>query len=65
MIVNGAVRDAAALRAMDIGIKALGTNPRRSTQTGAGEREVPVEFGGVVFHPGETVYSDHDGIVVR
>ena len=34
LIVNGAVRDAAALRSIDIGIKALGTNPRKGTKTG-------------------------------
>ena len=39
LIVNGAVRDAATLRTLDIGIKALGTNPRKSTKTGAGERD--------------------------
>lgn len=50
---------------MGIGIKALGTNPRNSTQTGSGEKNVPVEFGGVTFNPGEMLYSDHDGIVVR
>jgi regulator of ribonuclease activity A len=64
VIVNGAVRDAAILRTLDIGIKALGTNPRKSTQTGSGERDVTVEFGGIEFVPGETLYSDHDGIVV-
>ena len=65
VIVNGAVRDSAILRTLDIGIKALGTNPRKSTQTGAGEKDVPVEIGGVVFNPGEMVYSDSDGVVVR
>lgn len=64
IIVHGAVRDAATLRGMDIGIKALGTNPRKSTKTGAGQRDVPVTFGGVTFVPGETVYSDDDGIIV-
>lgn len=64
LIVNGAVRDASTLRTLDIGVKALGTNPRKSTKTGAGERDVPLEFGGVVFRPGETAYSDDDGIVV-
>lgn len=64
LIVNGAVRDASTLRTLDIGIKALGTNPRKSTKTGAGEREVPVEFGGVTFTPGDVAYSDDDGIVV-
>ncbi len=64
LIVNGAVRDAATLRTLDIGIKALGTNPRKSTKTGAGERDVPVSFGGVTFHPGDIAYSDDDGIVL-
>lgn len=64
LVVHGAVRDAAALRRIDIGIKALGTNPRKSTKTGSGERDVVVALGGVRFAPGETVYSDDDGIVV-
>jgi regulator of ribonuclease activity A len=64
LIINGAVRDAATLRTLDIGIKALGTNPRKSTKTGDGQRDVAVEFGGVVFSPGQIAYSDDDGIVV-
>jgi regulator of ribonuclease activity A len=64
LIINGAVRDASTLRTLDIGIKALGTNPRKSTKTGAGERDVTVEFGGVTFTPGDVAYSDDDGIVV-
>ena len=64
IIVNGAVRDSAALRSLDIGIKALGTNPRKSTKTGAGQRDIEVEFGGITFVPGEIAYSDDDGIVV-
>ena len=58
------MRDASTLRTLDIGIKALGTNPRKSTKTGAGERDVAVSFGGVTFVPGEIAYSDDDGIVV-
>jgi regulator of ribonuclease activity A len=64
LIINGAVRDAAVLRTLDIGIKALGTNPRKSTKTGEGDRDVAVTFGGVTFVPGEVVYCDEDGIVV-
>lgn len=64
LIVHGAVRDASTLRTLDIGIKALGTNPRKSAKTGDGERDGVVEFGGVQFAPGEFVYSDDDGIVV-
>jgi regulator of ribonuclease activity A len=64
LIINGAVRDVATLRTLDIGIKALGSNPRKSTKTGVGERDVPVELGGVTFTPGDIAYSDDDGIVV-
>ncbi|MDF2823821.1 MAG: regulator of ribonuclease [Mycobacterium sp.] len=64
IIVNGAVRDASTLRTLDIGIKALGTNPRKSTKTGAGERDVEVSFGGVTFRPGDIAHSDDDGIVL-
>jgi regulator of ribonuclease activity A len=63
-IINGAVRDVATLRTLELGIKALGSNPRKSTKTGAGNRDVPVSFGGVTFTPGDTLYSDDDGIVV-
>jgi regulator of ribonuclease activity A len=64
LIVNGAVRDSAALRGIDIGIKALGTNPRKSSKSGEGERDVEISLGGVTFVPGEIAYSDDDGIVV-
>lgn len=64
VVINGAVRDVAALAGLDLGIKALGSNPRKSAKTGAGERDVPVEFGGVTFRPGAFLYSDEDGIVV-
>jgi regulator of ribonuclease activity A len=64
LIVNGAVRDAAALRDLELGIKALGTNPRKSSKTGAGQRDVTVSLGGVEFVPGDIAYSDDDGIVI-
>ncbi|MCW1958693.1 MAG: ribonuclease E activity regulator RraA [Mycobacterium sp.] len=64
LIVNGAVRDAATLRTLEIGIKALGTNPRKSSKTGAGERDAVISLGGVEFRPGDIAFSDDDGIVV-
>lgn len=65
VIVHGAIRDSAIIRDMDFGCKALGTNPRKSGKTGAGERDIVVSFGGVNFIPGEVLYADADGIVVR
>ncbi|MGB3697416.1 MAG: ribonuclease E activity regulator RraA, partial [Gordonia sp. (in: high G+C Gram-positive bacteria)] len=64
IIANGAIRDSKVIGGMAIGVKALGTNPRKSTKTGAGERDVPVELGGVTFNPGDLAYSDDDGIVL-
>jgi regulator of ribonuclease activity A len=64
LVVNGAVRDVAALRELDIGIKALGSNPRKSAKEGTGAVDVPVAFGGVTFRPGRHLYSDEDGVVV-
>ncbi|QXJ24498.1 ribonuclease E activity regulator RraA [Actinomadura graeca] len=63
-VIHGAVRDVAALRGMDLGVKALGSNPRKSAKDAAGEVDVPVSFGGVEFRPGDWLYSDEDGIVV-
>jgi regulator of ribonuclease activity A len=64
VIINGAVRDVAALRELPVGIKALGSNPRKSGKTGAGDRDVPLEFGNCTFTPGAQVFSDDDGVVV-
>ena len=64
IVIHGAVRDVAATRLLPIGIKALGVSPRRSSKTGAGEVDVPVEFGNVTFRPGAMLASDDDGIVV-
>ncbi|MBC6457791.1 ribonuclease E activity regulator RraA [Actinomadura sp. HBU206391] len=64
VVINGAVRDVAAIRTMDLGVKALGSNPRKSTKNGAGDANVPVVFGGAAFRPGDWLYSDEDGIVV-
>ena len=61
VVLVGMGRDKAR---MEIGLKALGTNPRKSSKSGAGERDVEVEFGGITFVPGEIAYSDDDGIVV-
>jgi regulator of ribonuclease activity A len=63
VVINGAVRDVMALRTLDLGVKALGSNPRKSAKDGAGETGVPVSFGGVEFRPGDHLYSDEDGIV--
>jgi len=63
IVVHGAIRDSRAIEALEIGIKALGTNPRKSAKAGSGDVDVAVTFGGVEFVPGHQLYSDEDGIV--
>lgn len=64
IVLNAAVRDVAALAALEVGIFALGSNPRPSSKTGEGERDVPITFGEVTFRLGATLYADADGVVV-
>ena len=63
-VINGAIRDSEAINTMPFGVKALGTNPRKSAKAGAGEVDITVSFGGVDFIPGHYLYSDADGILV-
>ncbi|YAL83048.1 ribonuclease E activity regulator RraA [Dermacoccaceae bacterium W4C1] len=65
VIINGAVRDVAVLAGLDLGIRALGSNPRKSAKDGVGERDVPVTFGGATFTPGVQVWADEDGVLVE
>jgi len=64
VVINGCVRDAAALAGLPLGVTAIGTHPRPSGKSGDGEVDVPVTFGGVTFSPGALVASDDDGVVV-
>ena len=64
VVVNGSVRDLGELQSIDIGIKALGTYPRRTIKSGRGQRDIPVTFAGVLFRPGDWVYADQDGLIV-
>ncbi|MBI4005853.1 MAG: ribonuclease E activity regulator RraA [Gammaproteobacteria bacterium] len=64
IVVSGCIRDSAVIAMIDIGIKALNTNPRKSVKIGAGEREIPLAFAGVTFKPGDYIYADEDGILV-
>ncbi|MBX9400166.1 ribonuclease E activity regulator RraA [Lysobacter sp. BMK333-48F3] len=64
VLVFGAIRDSGAIGAMALGVKALGTNPRKTDKLGQGLRDVPVEFGGLRIHPGDWLCADQDGVVL-
>jgi regulator of ribonuclease activity A len=63
VVIHGAVRDAGALRRIDIGIAALGTCPRRGGHTGAGERDIEVTLRDARIAPGSYLVADEDGLV--
>lgn len=62
-IVLGAVRDVAALAAMDFAVLALATTPRRAAGDAAGEADCALELAGVRVVPGDWVCLDEDGVV--
>jgi regulator of RNase E activity RraA len=65
VIVDGAVRDLAKMRAMEFPVFARGVCPYDSRdRQRVVDLDVPVEIGGVRFCPGELVVADEDGIVV-
>jgi regulator of ribonuclease activity A len=64
LVIHGAIRDGNEIDAMDIGVKALGTVPKRGERSGGGEADVPVTFGGVTFIPGRRLVADDDGVIV-
>lgn len=64
IVVNGCVRDRVGIDALDIGVRCLGTTPRRSAKEGRGDRDVEVLFAAARFTPGAWLYADEDGILV-
>jgi regulator of ribonuclease activity A len=64
LLVFGAVRDAAELRAAQVGIRAVALIPMPTERRDQGLRDVPVQIGGEWLRPGDWLVADEDGIVV-
>ena len=64
IIIFGCIRDSSVIDGMNIGIKALNTNPVKSQKRNPGIINEPVNFANISFVPGQFVYSDEDGILV-
>lgn len=65
VVINGAIRDREAIAALPLGVKALGSNPRKSSKSGAGETGIDVTVDGVTIRAGATIWCDPDGILVE
>ncbi len=64
LVIWGAVRDTAELGRLDLGIKAVGSIPRRSVRRGEGVADIELTFGGVTWRPGDVLFADEDGVVL-
>lgn len=64
VVVDGAVRDQADLKKLDMPVYARGVIPKGPFKDGPGEINVPVVCGGVAINPGDILVGDEDGIVV-
>jgi RraA family protein len=64
VVVDGAVRDADALKNLKMSMYAAGIQPNGPYKDGPGEINVPVCCGGIVVKPGDILVGDADGIVV-
>ncbi|WP_246274559.1 ribonuclease E activity regulator RraA [Hyphomicrobium sulfonivorans] len=63
VLIEGCVRDTGILATLDIGIKALAANPRRSTRRGEGSAHIDISFAGTPVSEGDWVVADEDGVV--
>ena len=64
VIVDGLVRDVAAVREVGLPIYARGMTPIGPLHRGPGELGFPVSCGGLVVSPGDLIVADSSGIVV-
>jgi RraA family protein len=62
-VIDGAIRDAAAIAASDFPFFARAAIHRGPYKSGPGEINVPVAIGGTVIAPGDIVVGDDDGVV--
>ena len=63
VVIDGAIRDVAEIRAREFPVYARGVTHRGPYKDGPGEINVPVSVGGMVVNPGDIVVGDQDGLM--
>jgi RraA family protein len=63
VVIDGAIRDAAAIRSGKFPVFAAGVSHRGPYKDGPGEINVPIAIDGMVIEPGDLILGDDDGIV--
>jgi RraA family protein len=64
VVIDGAVRDSEALRALGLPVYAAGLNPNGPTKSVSGRLNHPISIGGVSVNPGDLLVGDADGVTV-
>ena len=65
MVLDGAVRDLAELRALELPVYARSVSPATAVGRYASvSKQVPVECAGVIIAPGDIIVAGEDGVVV-
>jgi regulator of RNase E activity RraA len=62
-VINGAIRDAGALRAGALPVFAAGVTHRGPYKDGPGEINVTIAIDGMAIEPGDLVIGDEDGLL--
>jgi len=62
-VIDGAIRDARALREGDFPVFAAGVTHRGPYRDGPGEINVPIALDGMVIEPGDLIIGDDDGVL--
>lgn len=63
VVLDGAIRDVAAIRRRGYPVFARGVSHRGPYRDGPGEVNTPVSIGGMVVQPGDLVVGDPDGLI--
>lgn len=63
IVIDGAVRDSASIRAGSFPVFSAGVTHRGPYKDGPGEVNVPIALDGMVIHPGDLILGDEDGLV--
>ena len=64
LVIAGAIRDAALISEMDLGVYAMGTNPRKTKKQNRGDEHLTIEIAGAEVKSGMWIWVDEDGAVL-
>lgn len=64
IVVDGPVRDRAAVVAAGFAVFASSVTARVGSNRRVGETQIPIQCGGVVVRPGDVIVADDDGVAV-